>query len=240
MADLGKDDVKEEEKPEEAEGSEGQESLADKFARLEKENTELRQTTQASLSEASAARGQVQLILDQIQRAAASGDQGAVKAEKSIREKFDDDPMAAVNELFTMRMGPVIQEYFGRQADAERAAAFSKNTKQFEKYGREVDEFMKDMPLDVKAKPGSYEAALKYVRSQHLEEEVEQARKEERERASLAEGASAAEPDKKERRALTREEREVMKEGFDMSEEEWARWGTPGGVKPTKSKGKAA
>lgn len=237
MADLGK----EEEQPEKEEVKEEPEgeSLAEKFTRLEKENAELRQTTQASLSEASAARGQVQLILDQIQRAAAQGDQQAQRTERTLKEKFDDDPMAAVNELFTMRMGPVIQEYFGRQADAERAAAHSRNTKQFEKYGREVDDFMKDMPLDVRAKPGSYDAALKYVRSQHLEEEVEQARKDERERASLAEGASAAEPDKKERRVTSREEREIMKE-FNMSEEEWGRWGTPGGVRPPKSKGKAA
>jgi hypothetical protein len=236
MADLGKE---EEVKPEEKAEDKAEESLAEKFVRLEKENAELRQTTQASLSEASAARGQVQLILDQIQRAAASGDQQAQKTEKSLREKFDDDPMSAVNELFTLRMGPVIQEYFGRQADSERASAYQRNPKQFEKYGREVDEFMKDMPLDVKAKPGSYEAALKYVRSTHLDEEVEAARKEERERASLAEGASAAEPDKRERRALSREEREIMKE-FEMSEDEWQRWGTPGGVKPPKSKGKAA
>jgi hypothetical protein len=132
-------------------------------------------------------------------------------------------------------MGPVIQEYFGRQAETNREVAIQRQPKLFEKYEREVDEFMKDMPLDVKAKPGSYEAALKYVRSQHLEEEVEEARKQEREKAAQPEGASAAESKTKEKRAVGKDEREIMK-AFDMSEDEWDRFATPGGVRPAKAK----
>jgi hypothetical protein len=211
--------------------------------KLERENAELRGVSQRSLEEAAAARGQVQLILDQIQRAAATGDAGAQQAQnrvQSMRDKFDEDPVSAMNELVTMRIGPVLQEYFGRSAETEREAAKVKHGKQFDKYEREIDDFMKDMPLDVKAKPGSYTAALKYVRSQHLEDEIEDAKKEERERASRPEGASSAEPDKERPRNLTREEKEVMK-AFDMNDDEWDRWSTPGGVKPkAKPKGKAA
>jgi hypothetical protein len=208
--------------------------LRAKFEQLEKENQELRGTTQRALEEGAAARGQVSLILDQIQRAASQGDPQAQRAVKTLRDRFDEDPVSAMNDLVTMRVGPIVQEYFGRTADTERDAARIKHGKQFEKYESEIDEFMKDMPLDVKAKPGSYTAALKYVRSQHLEEELEEARKEERERASRPEGASAAEP-RERKTPLTREEREVMK-AFDMSEDDWSKWGTPAGDRPRKAK----
>jgi len=226
-------------------GDKEEKGSADKerLDKLERENTELRSTTQRSLEEAAAARGQVQLILDQIQRAAAQGDPGAREVHgkaQTMRDKFDEDPVAAMNELVTMRVGPILQEYFGRSAETEREAARTKHGKQFEKYEKEIDEFMKDMPLDVKAKPGSYTAALKYVRSQHLDEEIEEGKKEEREKASRPEGASAAEPDKERMRPKTREEREVMS-AFDMSDDDWDRWNTPGGVRAkSQKKGKAA
>jgi hypothetical protein len=228
---------------EETEESEKEAPSKDRLTRLEQENQELRGTTERSLQEAAAARGQVQLILDQIQRAAATGDAGAKEAQdrvKNMRDKFDEDPVAAMNELVTMRIGPVLQEYFGRSAEAEREVARAKHGKQFDKYEKEVDDFMRDMPLDVKAKPGSYTAALKYVRSQHLDDEIEEAKKEERERGSRPEGASSAEPDKDRPKAMTREEKEVMK-AFDMSDDDWDRWSTPGGVRAKSTKkGKAA
>jgi hypothetical protein len=224
--------------------TEDKEDVAAKIARLERENQEFKGVAQQSLQEAAGARAQVQVILDQIQRAAAQGEipkADAQKAVNSLREQFDMDPVKAMNDLVTMRVGPIVQEYFGRSAETERVAAYSSEPDLMKKYGPEVDEFMKDMPLDVKAKSGSYLAALKYVRSQHLEEEVEDARKAERERASRPEGASHAEPDRERSKVLSREEREVMKLGFkDMSESDWSKWNTPAGERPVKQKGKAA
>lgn len=211
----------------------------DRLARLEAENQEMKSVTQRSLEEAAAARGQVSVILEQIQRAANAGNVDAQKQVKTLRDKFDEDPVAAMNDLVTMRVGPIVQEYFGRTADTEREAARQKHGALFDKYADEIDEFMKDMPLDVKAKAGSYTAALKFVRSQHLEEEVEEARRQERERASQPEGASSAEVDKGRAKPVTREEREIMK-AFDMSEDEWTKWGTPDGTRPRKEKGRKA
>lgn len=219
--------------------------LTVEIEKLKAENAEFKGVAQRSLEEAAGARGQVQLILDQIQRAAQTGEisqQDAAKAVTSLREQFDTDPVKAMNDLVTMRVGPIVQEYFGRSAETERTDAHRAEPALFKKYGSEVDEFMKDMPLDVKAKSGSYLAALKYVRSQHLEEEVEEARKAERERASQPEGASSAEPDKERKKALSREEREVMKLGFkDMSEDDWGKWNTAAGDRPPRAKkGRAA
>jgi len=224
--------IKEETKPEKAEAETN--DLKARFEQAQQENQELRGTTQRALEEATTARAQVNLILEQIQRAASQGDASAQKAVKTLRDRFDEDPVSAMNDLVTMRVGPIVQEYFGRTANTEREAAHAKHGKQFEKYEDEIDEFMKDMPLDVKAKPGSYTAALKYVRSQHLEEELEEARKEERERASRPEGASAAEP-RERKTPMTREERDVMK-AFNMDEDDWHKWGTPAGDRPRKAK----
>lgn len=235
-----KEDDKADTQDESTEKDESSEALKDKITRLEAESQEMRGVTQRSLEEAAAARGQVSVILEQIQRAAAAGDKGAQQQVKTLRDRFDEDPVAAMNDLVTMRVGPIVQEYFGRSADNEREAARLKHGKQFDKYADEVDDFMKDMPLDVKAKPGSYTAALKYVRSQHLEEEVEDARKQERERASQPEGASPAEVEGRKNRPVTREEREIMK-AFDMDEDDWSKWGSPTGERPAKPrKGKAA
>lgn len=233
-----KEDDKADTQDESTEKDSGQEELAEKVAKLEARNQEMASVTQRSLEEAAAARGQVSVILEQIQRAAAAGDKSAQQQVKTLRDRFDEDPVAAMNDLVTMRVGPIVQEYFGRSADNEREAARLKHGKQFEKYSDEVDDFMKDMPLDVKAKPGSYTAALKYVRSQHLEEEVEEARKQERERASQPEGASPAEVDGRKSRPVSREEREIMK-AFDMDEDDWSKWGSPTGERPAKAKGRS-
>lgn len=233
-----KEEEKQDTQAEETEKGEKDVDLSDKIARLEAENQEMKAVTGRSLEEAAAARGQVSVILEQIQRAAAAGNVDAQRQVKTLRDRFDEDPVAAMNDLVTMRVGPIVQEYFGRSADTEREAARIKHGATFDKYADEIDEFMRDMPLDVKAKAGSYTAALKYVRSQHLEEEVEEARKQERERASQPEGASSAEVDKARAKPVTREEREIMK-AFDMSEDEWSKWGTPDGTRPRKEKGRS-
>jgi len=209
--------------------------LAEKVSRLERENQDLKLLSQHSLEQAAAARGQASTILEQIQLAAQAGDRSAQQQVKTLRDRFDEDPVAAMNDLVTMRVGPIVQEYFGRTADTERERARQAHGKTFEKYENEIDEFMRDMPLDVKAKPGSYTAALKYVRSQHLEDEIEEAKKAERERASQPEGASPAESDKDRKKPLTKDEREIMK-AFEMSEDDWEKWSTPGGTRPSKSK----
>jgi len=228
----------EETQDEQTEKPEKTDDISEKLSRLEAENQEMRGVTQRSLEEAAAARGQVSVILEQIQRAANAGNVDAQKQVKTLRDRFDEDPVAAMNDLVTMRVGPIVQEYFGRSADTEREAARQKHGKVFEKYADEIDDFMKDMPLDVKAKAGSYTAALKYVRSQHMEEEIEEAKKQERERASQPEGASLAETEKARAKPVTREEREIMK-AFDMSEDDWSKWGTADGTRPRKEKGRS-
>jgi hypothetical protein len=228
----------EETQDEQTEKPEKADDISEKLSRLEAENQEMRGVTQRSLEEAAAARGQVSVILEQIQRAANAGNVDAQKQVKTLRDRFDEDPVAAMNDLVTMRVGPIVQEYFGRSADTEREAARQKHGKVFDKYADEIDDFMKDMPLDVKAKAGSYTAALKYVRSQHMEEEIEEAKKQERERASQPEGASLAETEKARAKPVTREEREIMK-AFDMPEDEWSKWATPDGTRPRKEKGRS-
>lgn len=231
-------DENEVEKPD-TQDDDAQVALAEKVAQLERHGEELRSVTQRSLEEAAQARGQVSTILDQIQRAAANAnDRGAQQQVKTLRDKFDEDPVAAMNELVTMRVGPIVQEYFGRTADTERDRARMQHGKTFDKYADEVDEFMRDMPLDVKAKPGSYTAALKYVRSQHLDDEIEEAKKAERERASNPEGASPAESEGRKSAPMTKDQREVMK-AFDMDEDDWQKWDTTGGHRPVKPKGRS-
>src|SRR4029077_13754270 len=106
------------------------------------ENSEFRAVANRSLEEAAGARGQVQLILDQIQRAGNTVDPSAQPAGETVPERFDDDPVAAMNELVAMRVGPIVQEYFGRTADTEREAAREEQGQEVQKYGGESGEVL--------------------------------------------------------------------------------------------------
>src|SRR5215468_4840184 len=75
--------------------------LAERFAKLEQDHNLLIQQSQRDRVELANAKGQVQVILDQIQRAAAAGDQSAQKAEKTLKDQFDEDPVRAMNDLVT-------------------------------------------------------------------------------------------------------------------------------------------
>lgn len=66
-------------------------------------------------------------------------------------------------------VAPLAVEAFQRFADIERDRAVTK-FKDFDRWGDEIDKLAGQMPLELRARKGSYEQAYRIVKANHLEE----------------------------------------------------------------------
>jgi hypothetical protein len=151
-------------------------------------------------------------------------------AEELIQE-FKENPVGLLDRHFAARMGPVLQEHLDTQSKIIRQAFIDRNKDDWEEFGKEVDAFMQPMSMSTKAKPGSWEEGLNYIKGKHIDRLVEKGikAKEEAEKRSQLEGrgtlvGGANGPGRRVR--LTEVEKAFAK-GFGMTEEEWAKNKTP-------------
>ena len=134
-----------------------------------------------------------------------------------FREKFNQDPEATLNEYFAKRVGPVYEEFLNTSAVSGRELARSKEIakpdESWTKYEKEVDEFMGRMPADIRARPDSWDNALKYVRSQHLDDEVKErvSKRIEAEKKAAVEVAGPPAPARVARKSLSDEEKRIAR-----------------------------
>lgn len=135
-----------------------------------------------------------------------------------FREKFNENPEATLNEYFAKRVGPVYEEFLNTSAVSGREIARSKEIakgpeESWTKYEKEVDEFMGRMPADIRARPDSWENALKYVRSQHLDDEVKDrvSKRIEAEKRAAVEVAGPPAPARVARKTLSDEEKRIAR-----------------------------
>lgn len=198
---------------------------AERFATLEAENKRLAGDLKAATDKADRAGGLVQRMLTQLEQAAQRGgsDDGDDPRAK-WKEKFDDNPMEAIDELLAARVGPLVSESRTNQASTNREQGRAwAEANGLADFHEEVDKFMEAMPPDVKAKPGAYNAAYKYVAAEHIDEIVEKREKLRKEKESRVEGASGSEPPKGAKPSLDPMEKEMMK-ALGVSEEDWMRY----------------
>jgi hypothetical protein len=151
-------------------------------------------------------------------------------AEDLIQE-FKENPVGLLDRHFAARMGPVLHEHLDTQSKIIRQAFIDRNKEDWEEFGKEVDAFMQPMSMSTKAKPGSWEEGLNYIKGKHIDRLVEKGikAKEEAEKRSQLEGrgtlvGGSNGPGRRVR--LTDMEKAVAK-GFGMSEEEWIKNKTP-------------
>ncbi len=85
------------------------------------------------------------------------------------------DPEAYYRYMHEKNVAPLAREAFERFADIEKDRAKAK-FKDFERWDKEIDELVGRMPVELRAKKGSYESAYRIVRSNHLEELEEEIR----------------------------------------------------------------
>jgi hypothetical protein len=207
-----------EEKPTKADDGEVKKLLED----IRNENRELKGQVATSTQAAGEARQYVGALLQKIQDVAAKRQQA--DSGKTRQDQFDEDPETAVNQMFNERVAPIVGEYLTNTARQHRNQAARDLGDNWQRYEREIDDFMSTMPLDVQAKPGAWESAYRYILAGHLDEELERREKAKRERASQAEGVGG-QRSARAQVSLDPIEKELMK-AFGMDEKSWREYGS--------------
>lgn len=208
---------------------EANKDLLAKIAKLEEDNKALAGQAKTASEKAERASGLMQRMLGQLEQLAQRGN-GREAPERNasdsdplsrLKELHEEDPIAAVNELFNMRMGPLINQQNQNMAVPNREGARERAAKAgLDKFNDEVDKFMEEMPEDVKAKPGSWDAAYRYVAMQHIDEIVDDKVKIIQEKASRPEGASGGMSPRPDKAALDPMEKEIMR-ALGVEEKDW-------------------
>jgi phage I-like protein len=145
-------------------------------------------------------------------------------------QEFKENPVGLLDRHFAARMGPILHDHLDTQAKMNREASISRNADDWKEFGAEVDAFMAPMSPSTRAKPGSWDEGLRYIKAKHLDEIVEKKMKAkvEAEKKGLVEGRGSSAGGGTNGRAvrLSAIEKEVAK-GFGMTEEEWIKNKTP-------------
>jgi hypothetical protein len=183
---------------------------------IDEMRAEVRGQVGVAAQAAGEARQYVGALLQKIQDVATKRQQAE---SPSRQDMFDENPEAAVNQMFNERVAPIVGEYLTNTARMHRNQAADKLGENWQRYEREIDDFMATMPLDVQAKPGAWESAYRYILAGHLDEELERREKSKRERASQAEGVGGQRRPAREA-PIEPIERELMK-AFGLNEKEW-------------------
>ena len=188
--------------------------------------------------ESEGAQAYLQMLLGTLQTAAQTRTSAdAPQDQRTLAERLAENPDVVLDEHFRSRMGPIYQAYLdnqnlqNRELAAERLRRDDKyqdaeGQSYWDKYQREINEFMQGMPPEVKARPGAYERALKFVLADKLDEvSDDKARKmakkrEAMERGAFVEGSSGAATRTKTPDVLTSLEKEIAK-GLGMKEEDF-------------------
>src|SRR5262245_5178929 len=183
---------------------------------IRNEQHQLRGQVATSTQAAGEARSYVGALLQKIQDVAAKRQQAEAPSRQDM---FDENPEAAVDQMFRERVAPIVGEYLQNTARQNRQQVAKDLGDNWTRYEREIDEFMATMPMDVQAKPGAWESAYRYILAGHLDEELERRDKAKRERKSQAEGVGGQRSERMSQ-PLDPVEKELMK-AFGMNEKDW-------------------
>lgn len=231
-------DKKSETQPTEEQAPSNEEALA--VARAEKE--EALRVAREALRQSEAAKAYVSTLTatlkDSAERIAIARQGGGANYEEqpSLQERLNEDPEAVLEEHYNKRTAPIVRANLENQAKIVRELAVSKlnNVKLYdggpslwERYGDEVDQFLGQFPdVSTRAAPDAYEAAIQWVRSKHIDEEIterEKARNEAEKRAFVEGPTAGAAAGPRRKVALTDVERAVAK-GLNLTEEEYRQY----------------
>src|SRR5438094_9868395 len=209
---------------------------AERLAALEAENQALRAKTDKSEKDAAGAQAYVQQLISALGVAATrteptrSDGDGADPVEQ-LRERMNDDPIGVLDQHFQSRIAPLANTYaenqaaLNRQLTAERMGRDEVNRELWQKYEKEVDEFMSTMPGQVRVQPNAYENEFKFILAQHLDEVIEHrtSKKTEAEKRAFVEPATAAEGARPKKVDLSDLEKQVAR-GLGLTDEEYIKW----------------
>lgn len=143
-----------------------------------------------------------------------------VEEEKAPDPRID--PEGYYNFLHKKNVAPLAAEAFERFADYERDKARTK-FKDYSRFEAEIDQEVARLPIQLKARKGSFEMAYRLVRARHLEE----LEKELETKGATGFSETPSAPARKEPPAkveLSDKEAEVAKR-FNLTPDEYRAWG---------------
>lgn len=200
--------------------------------RTRAEQAEARATAHAADAD-QAKRYLVDLVskLGQNAEAQAQPTQETLASAEDLIEEFKENPVGLLDRHFAARMGPVLTEHLDTQAKIIRQAFIDRNKDDWQEFGKEIDAFMQPMSMSTKAKPGSWEEGLNYIRGKHVDKLVEKGMKAKEEAAKKAQiegrGVLVGSANGGGKRVHLTEMEKAVAKGFGMTEEEWVKNKTP-------------
>lgn len=220
---------------------------AERVAQLEAEKAELQRIATGAARDAEASKNYIRQLTANLQDAAEkhivqpSGD--GVDPKERLRERMSDDPLSVLDEHFRARTAPLVGQFAEQQAKMARELFKQQATGKeyvrdengkvvslWDKYGKEVDEFLAEMSPEIRAQADSYDAAMRWVRSKHLDDELaeREAARIAAEKRSFVEGASGGPGRAKEKPVLSDIEKKIAK-ALEVSEEDYIKYRDQGG-----------
>lgn len=148
-----------------------------------------------------------------------------------IRDQLAEDPVGVLDRHYAARTGPIVESVQENLARMNRETARIRWANEkipgtdksvLDVYGEKVDEFLGNLPSASKANSDAYDAALKWVRGENFEGEMQMrlAAIKEQEQRAFAEGPSSAATGAPVKKTLTDVERTIAK-GLGVSDEDY-------------------
>lgn len=213
------DEAPEEQPAEEPKADDPKVDVGKEIEQLRADVAKYKETAERAQVEAERSKSYLGAVVGKIQEVAAKAKPAS---KEEIRERLSEDPEAVLDEMFQARVAPLLQENYKNLDATSREVTKQKLGETWKTYEKEVDEFMGNMPMDVRARPDAWESALAYVRSRHIDEEVEARVKRKLDKSTNMENASPSSPSKPARRGLSTDEKAIAK-GLEISEEDWVK-----------------
>jgi len=145
--------------------------------------------------------------------------------EEEIRQakerEFLADPIKFLEKHHAERTAPIVNQYLEDQSHIQREFAKQRiGVKEFTRLEKRIDELIKAVPLEARARPETWDVAYTVA----LGEEYRKKLSEESAKAGLhIEGEGTPSPEKVKKPQLSDEERNVASK-FGMTEEEYLKW----------------
>lgn len=205
-----------------------EETTEQKVARLEKELADSKKLAAGQQGELDNAKRYVAAMIAHMNKLSKQQEEkdGGKEDEEDPVTLIQKDPIVLLDAHFQNRMAPILDERMKADEAVLKSLARDKIGKdRWDKYAKEIEEFMAPLAPAFRAKPGAWEEAFKYIRANHLDEEVEARFKErvETERQATLEGSMPGATGRDGKRAITKEERAIMEE-FGMGDDDWRKW----------------
>jgi len=129
-----------------------------------------------------------------------------------MEREFFSNPIEFQNKLFQERMKPLVSQFYQTQEQVQKEFA-RKRLEDFDKYEKDIDAVMKNVPPELKVNPQTWDLAYNIVLGQEYRKQIKETKAKS---GMFTETGSAPKP-------ASDEERSVASK-FGMTEEEWLEW----------------